>query len=59
MPKNDYVDYLNLIARVTEEDRAKQAGETLLPEPAGEQAVDYLAVSQQWKEIKGLIMNRK
>lgn len=46
------VDYLDMIARAAEEDRAESDQESVLPEPAGEQVVDYLAVSEAWKEEK-------
>lgn len=55
MSKNNSVDYLDLIARVEAEDRAGREENSLLPEPAGEQVVDYLAVSKQWEEVKGLM----
>ena len=53
--KNGSVDYLNLIARAEAEDRTGREEEPLLPEPAWEQVVDYLAVSKQWEEVKGLM----
>ena len=31
----------------------------VLPEPAGEQVVDYLAVSKAWKEERGRMDNRR
>ena len=57
--KNNSVDYMDLMARAAEEDRAARNEEMLLPESAGEQVVDYLAVSRQWKEVKGLMVNGK
>ena len=57
MSKKDSVDYLDLIARVEAEDRAGREEDSLLPEPAGEQVVDYMAVSKQWDEVKGIMMN--
>ena len=57
MSKKDSVDYLDLIARVEAEDRAGREEDSLLPEPAGEQVVDYLAVSKQWEEVKGIMTN--
>ena len=53
MGKEPIVDYLDMIARVTVEDRAERDQESVLPEPAGEQVVDYLAVSKAWKEDRG------
>ncbi len=47
------MDYLELIARAAEEDKAVRGGETVLPEPAGEKVVDYLAVSKALKEKRG------
>lgn len=47
------VDYLDLIARAAEEDRAERNKGSVMPEPAGEQAVDYLAVSKAWQEDRG------
>ena len=57
MSKKDSVDYLDLIARVEAEDRAGREEDSLLPEPAGEQVVDYTAVSKQWEEVKGIMTN--
>lgn len=51
------VDYLHMIARAAAEDRAERDQETVLPEPAGEQVVDYLAVSEAWKEGRGWMDN--
>ena len=53
------VDYLDLIARAAAEDRAERDQESVLPEPAGEQVVDYLAVSKAWKEQRGWMDNGK
>ena len=57
MSKNNSVDYLDLIARVEAEDRAGREKESLLPEPTGERVVDYMAVSKQWEEVKGIMTN--
>lgn len=51
------VDYLELLAKAAEEDRAKRGEETVLPEPQGEKIVDYIAVSKQWKEAISLMVN--
>ena len=53
------VDYLDLIARAAEEDRAERNIRNVLPEPAGEQVVDYLAVSKAWQEDRGWMDNGK
>ena len=53
--EKESVNYMDLIARVVAEDRAGREESSFLPEPAGEQIVDYLAVSKQWKEVKGLM----
>ena len=45
------VDYLELIARAAAEDRAEC--KSVMPEPAGEQVVDYMAVSKAWQEQLG------
>ena len=55
--KNGSVDYLNLIARAEAEDRTGREKESLLPEPTGERVVDYLTVSKQWEEVKGIMTN--
>ena len=55
----DCVDYLELIARAAEEDKAERGGEAVLPEPAGEKVVDYLAVSKAWKEERGWMDNQQ
>ena len=46
------VDYLDAVARFAVEDRDARVDPAVLPEPAGEQVVDYLAVSEKWKEEK-------
>ena len=53
------VDYLELIARAAAEDRAERDVESVLSEPAGEQVVDYLAVSKAWQEERGRMDNRE
>ena len=50
---NPVVDYLDAVARFDAEARKEREGEALLPEPAGEKIVDYLAVSLAWKEERG------
>ena len=57
MKKEPVVDYLDLIARATEEDRAQRNVENDLPESAGEQIVDYIAVSKAWQEGRGWMDN--
>ena len=57
MKKDKVVDYLAVVARAAEEDRARQNADGVLPEPAGEQVVDYLAVSDAWKEKCGWMNN--
>ena len=51
------MDYSELIGRAAAEDRAERDPEAVLPEPAGEQVVDYLAVSKAWKEGRGWMDN--
>ena len=46
------MDYMVLISRFDAEERASRGEQVVLPEPAGEQVVDYLAVSKLWKEEK-------
>lgn len=53
------VDYLELIARAAAENQAERDVESVLPEPAGEQVVDYLAVSKAWQEDRGWMDNRE
>ena len=53
------VDYLDLISRAAAEDRAERDQETVMPEPAGEPVVDYLAVSKAWKEERGWMDNKQ
>ena len=55
--QNDCVDYLSLISRLAQEERADRKDRFVLPEPAGEQVVDYLAVSKAWKEDPGWMVN--
>ena len=52
MEKQDCVDYLDAVARFAAEDRDARVDPAVMPEPAGEQVVDYLAVSEKWKEEK-------
>ena len=55
--QNDCVDYLSLISRLAQEERADRKDRSVLPEPVGEQVVDYLAVSKAWKEDPGRMVN--
>ncbi len=60
MGKQDrVVDYLDLVARAAAEERAERDQEALMPEPAGEQMVDYIAVSKAWKENRGWMDNEE
>ena len=59
MGQEKVVDYLDLIARAASEERAERDEESVLPEPAGEQVVDYLAVSRAWKEERGWMDNEE
>lgn len=60
MGKQDrVVDYLDLVARAAVEDRVGRDQKSVLPEPAGEQMVDYLAVSKAWKENRGWMDNEE
>lgn len=58
--KKGYVDYLEIVARNSEEEEAKRrqkaekAESVVLPEQAGKKSVDYLAVSQAWKAVRGV-----
>ena len=51
--------FVAIIARAAEEDKAERGGEAVLPEPAGEQVVDYMAVSKAWKEERGWMDNQQ
>ena len=53
---HDYVDYLDLTARFSAEERDSGDDCVLLPEPAGKKVVDYTAVSDWWKEEKLRLM---
>ena len=46
------VDYMDAVARFAAEERDARVDPAVMPEPAGEQVVDYLAVSEKWKEEK-------
>ena len=46
------VDCLDAVARFAAEERDARVDPAVMPEPAGEQVVDYLAVSEKWKEEK-------
>ena len=50
------VDYLDAVARFAAEERDTRVAPAVMPEPAGEQVVDYLAVSEKWKEEKVRLM---
>ncbi len=52
MKKEPAVDYLEAVARFAAEERGTRVDDAVLPEPAGEPVVDYLAISEQWKEEK-------
>lgn len=58
--KEGYVDYLEIVARNDEENqeerrqKAEKAENVVLPEQAGKKSVDYLAVSQAWKTVRGV-----
>ena len=58
--KKGYVDYLEIVARNSEEEEAKRrqkaekAESVVLPEQAGKRSADYLAVSQAWKVVRGV-----
>ena len=56
MSKEPVVDYLDAVVRFAAEERDARADPAVLPEPAGEQVVDYLAVSEKWKEEKVRLM---
>ncbi len=58
--KEGYVDYLEIVAHNDEENqeerrqKAEKAENVVLPEQAGKKSVDYLAVSQAWKAVRGV-----
>lgn len=56
MSKEPVVDYLDAVARFAAEERDANVDPAVMPEPAGEQVVDYLAVSEKWKEEKVRLM---
>lgn len=56
MSKEPVVDYLDALARFAAEERDVRVDPAVMPEPAGEQVVDYLAVSEKWKEEKVRLM---
>ena len=56
MSQESVVDYLDAVARFAAEDRDARVDPAVMPEPAGEQVVDYLAVSEKWKEEKVRLM---
>ncbi len=59
MGENNIVDYMDIIARASEEERVKRNVESVLPEPVGQQIVDYMAVSKAWKEERDWMDNTK
>lgn len=50
MKKEPVVDYLDAVARFSRELSPSRDELVVLPEPAGDQVVDYMAVSERWKE---------
>ena len=50
MSKEPVVDYLDAVARFAAEERDARVDPAVMPEPAGEQVVDYLAVSRAWEK---------
>ncbi len=56
MSKEPVVDYLDAVARFAAEERDTRVDSAVMPEPAWEQVVDYLAVSEKWKEEKVRLM---
>ena len=56
MSKEPVVDYMDAVARFAAEERNTRVAPAVMPEPAGEQVVDYLAVSEKWKEEKVRLM---
>ena len=50
---------MDLVSRFDAEERASRGEQVVLPEPAGEQVVDYLAVSKLWKEKKMRLVNER
>lgn len=53
------VDYMDLVSRFDADERTSRGEQVVLPEPAGEQVVDYQAVSKLWKEEKMRLVNEK
>ena len=56
MEKVSVVDYTDVIARFSREFSPSRDELVVLPEPAGEQVVDYMAVSEKWKEEKARML---
>ncbi len=56
MEKMDCVDYLDAVAQFAAEERDARVDPAVMPEPAGEQVVDYLTVPEKWKEEKVRLM---
>ena len=52
MKKEPVVDYMDAVAQFSRELRVSGDEKVVLPESAGEQAVDYMTVSDLWKEVK-------
>ena len=56
MKKEMAVDYLEAVAEFSRELSPSRDEQVVLPEPAGEQVVDYVAVSEKWKEEKARML---
>ena len=56
MKKEMVVDYLDAVAQYSRELSASRDERAALPEPAGEQVVDYMTVSERWKEEKARML---
>lgn len=50
------VDYQDVVERYSRELSPSRDELVVLPEPAGDQVVDYMAVSERWKEEKARML---
>ena len=56
METDPAVDYLDAVARYSPDLSPTRDERVVLPEPAGEPVVDYMAVSEKWKEERGRML---
>jgi len=52
MEKETVIDYLNAVNHYSKKLSPSRDELVVMPEPAGEPVVDYMAISEKWQEYK-------